>query len=186
MQGTILSSISFFLSIFLFMQQFHCIPFVCPFETISKSLIRLLTIFKAYTTKGDSVDYVIVFVFYLNFTHFIWVFVSFTYRGIVHQHYDFLDFLSKYKFVPKTHHQNTEENLMICYELVQTLSQKNTELVSSNELLCLRCFEMEEDTRKMVKQFQTVKKNYEDFILNEKVFDWAKIMNVEKISRLHH
>ena len=101
-------------AIFLFMQPLYCISFFYSFQTISNSLMRILKIFQAFTAKDENVDCVVVVVFWPNFVHFIVVFGSFAYTVIIHQHQYFLDFLSKYKSIPKIHHQNIEESLMLC------------------------------------------------------------------------
>ena len=185
MLGRILTLMSLITSIFLFIEPFYCISFLYSFETISNSLMRILRIIGAFIAKDEILDCIVSVLIFLNFIYFIIDFVSFTFRVIIHKHYDFLDVLSKYKIVPKTHHQNTEESLMLCYKLVHTLLDMNTHLALKCEELSSMNSVMAADMKEVEIEFRNIQEIHKKFVLSEKLLDWSNIMNIENTPRLN-
>jgi len=185
MLRNILNLISLIISIFLFIEPFYCISFIISFETIQNSLLRTLKIIGSFSPKDETLDYMFGVIFLLNFFFLVLLCGSFTYRVIIHQHYDFLDLLSKYKIIPKTHHHQTEDSLSSCYQLVHTLLNMNTQLALNNQNLMSMNSELEAERSNVLLQFQKIQEIHKKLISDETALDWSEIMNVEKTPRLN-
>ena len=172
--------ISLFASFFLFIEPFYCISFIISFETIQNSLLRTFKFIVSFSPKDETLDLMFFILFCLNFFFFVFLFGSFTYRVIIHQHYDFMDLLSKYKIIPER-----EDSLSSCYRFVNTVLDMNKELVLDNKKLMSMNSKFVEESIHVQLQFEKIQEIHAKLIWNEMALDWSEIMNVENTPRLN-